>query len=237
MAASARRSSASAVSVGSAGRARTRPMLAPTPSGVPVDHERVAQRGQDAAGRSRSASRGRVARAAPRTRRRRAGRPGRRPADAAAQPVGDRVQQAVAHRVAEAVVDQLEVVEVGEEQRDGLLRVPVRRPARSTSRSRNSARLASPVSGSWYAWWCSRCWPSDTRASSTVLSTMVNICRATTSPSPSQPRYASNGVRLPAGAGTHGDDHAGRDHRHVRQQQMQPVRFGRAWTGPSPCRG
>ena len=96
----------------------------------------------------------------------------------------------------------------------------------TTSRSRNSARLARPVSGSWYAWWCSRCWPSETRASSTVLSTMVNICRATTRPRPSQPRYASNEVSRSAGAGAHGEHHPGRDHRHVRQQQVQPVRLG-----------
>ena len=64
------------------------------------------------------------------------------------QPPRRRAQQLVADRVAEAVVDRLEVVEVDEQDRD-TAPAGLRRPRIRIARSRNSARLASPVSGSW----------------------------------------------------------------------------------------
>ena len=67
-----------------------------------------------------------------------------------AHAVGDGDQQLVAGGVAQAVVDQLEVVEI-EEQHDRL-HARVRRASSVSTRSLSRLRLASPVSGSWYAW-------------------------------------------------------------------------------------
>ena len=70
-------------------------------------------------------------------------------AHAGAQPLADRHEQPVAGVVAEAVVHGLEVVEVDEEHRHGLV---APRSSACSRRSRNRARLASRVRGSWKAW-------------------------------------------------------------------------------------
>ena len=68
-------------------------------------------------------------------------------AQAGAQPAGEGHQQLVADLVPEAVVDALEVVEV-EEQHDG---AAVGAASAASTCWVNSARLARPVSGSWWA--------------------------------------------------------------------------------------
>ena len=64
-------------------------------------------------------------------------------------PVGDAAQQQVTGRVAERVVDHLEAVQVDEERGDTAGGAAAKAPS---IRVRNSARLASPVSESWKAW-------------------------------------------------------------------------------------
>ena len=97
-----------------------------------------------------------------------------------AQPVGDLDQQLVAGRVAEAVVDLLEAVQV-EEQHGHVVVVAAARRSASASRSRNSARLASPVSASWYAsctsWSCSSLRSRMSRVLSTRPSTLGSSSR------------------------------------------------------------
>ena len=55
------------------------------------------------------------------------------------------------------------------------------------SRSPNSDRFATPVSGSWKAWWASCRWPSRTCRSSCMFSRSVISCRITTRPTTSVP--------------------------------------------------
>ena len=99
-------------------------------------------------------------RAGRRTRRRRAVTRCRRGAARRPRRVGGLPQEGVAGVVAEGVVDGLEVVEVEEEQRQrGASGRGAVVASACSMRSRSSARLASPVSGSWNAWcasWSSR---------------------------------------------------------------------------------
>ena len=88
------------------------------------------------------------------------------------QALADLGQQLVARGVPERVVDRLEVVEVHEQDRDRLVGRAACARARGSTRSRNSARFASPVTGSWNAW-CDSCSSNSLRSvMSRVLSTM-----------------------------------------------------------------
>ena len=67
------------------------------------------------------------------------------------QPLGHEAQQLVTGRMSERVVDGLEVVQVNEQ--DGQARRRCRRTRACERRSTNRTRFASPVNGSWSAWW------------------------------------------------------------------------------------
>ena len=76
-------------------------------------------------------------------------------AQVGAQALGDGPQQRVAGVVAQGVVDGLEVVQVQVADPDRVVRGR-RRSRAASSRSKNSVRLGSPVSGSCMAWCASR---------------------------------------------------------------------------------
>ena len=108
----------------------------------------------------------------------------------ARQPLREREQQLVAHGVSEAVVDVLEAIEVDEEHREVVLGCRTRRAIARSSRSMNSTRLGSRVSGSWIASWISR-WCATRRLALISL----NACATVTSSALPRTAAAARGCR------------------------------------------
>ena len=129
------------------------PMLARTEWVTPSSVDRVAQRQQQALGDQRG---GGLVGVLQQDRELVTAQPGRGVVSrrAPARPLGDGDQEQVADAVPEPVVDELEVVEVEEQDRQARSR-PAGGPARAQPVARTAARLASPVRESWNAWWVS----------------------------------------------------------------------------------
>ena len=138
------------------------PTLAVTKHLAAVDLERARQRADDPLGGLDG--RGVLVTSSTQDRELVAAQAGDRVARRSAHPAGARrrPQQRVAGEVTEPVVDRLEVVEV-EEQHGSVAAALAADDSACSTRSMKSARLASPVSGSWNAW-CRSCSSASLRA-------------------------------------------------------------------------